>query len=169
MLTKKKLFTTAAAVLLSGLVLTGSAIAHPDNEERTVSQKHMKKKHREHRHDMGGMHRLHRAFQHLDLSGEQKDSLKSLKESNKDTMIAAKSSMKPLKKEMHELLMAEDIDEASVRNLSVQIAEKKADHMIMMASIKKQAIAILTDEQRAELKKMKEKRDTKMKRHHSKG
>ena len=168
MLNKNRLITTAAAVLLSGFVFSGSAIAHPASDDGEAKMKHSKKMHRQHGSDMGGMRGLRRAFAQLDLTEQQQELLKSLKETNKGSMQAAKSSMKPLKKQMHELLMADDIDEAAVKGLSIQMAERKADHMIMMASIKKQAIAILTDEQRAKLKKMKEKRQEKMKRHHSK-
>jgi len=77
------------------------------------------------------------------------------KESNKETMQARHAVMKPLRKQMHELLSADNVDEAAVKELSIQIAESKADNLILMASIKKQAIAILTDEQRAKLEEMK--------------
>jgi len=165
MLNQNKLLAAAVTVLLSGFVLSGNVIAHPDSESGEHKVKHMKKMHKKHGRDFGALRSLRRAFGHLDLSDEQKDSLKSLKENNKDTMKASKVAMKPLKKQMHELLSAESLDETAIKDLSIQIAEKKADHMILMASIKKQAIALLTDEQRVELKKMKQKREKKMREH----
>lgn len=158
--------TTLLAAVLT-MTLSTSVTAHPDRGSDKNQRVFKQKMHKQHERGMRGMDGLRRAFAHLDLSEEQKASLKSLKQNNKETMTAVRESILPLKKQMHELMSADDLDEAAIRDLSARIADKKTDQMILMASIKKQAIAILTDEQKAELKQMKEKRMQKRKQRRS--
>jgi|GEM_PF-4634341 len=159
-------FGLASAI---GLVLSSAAFAYSDSEEGERSYKHKMKMHKMHdqgMRSMGGFGKLRHAFSQLDLSDAQRDELKALKQNNSESINAGKEAIYPMKSQMKELLMADEIDETAVKDLAVQIAEKKADQMLLIASIKKQAIAILTDEQRTELEQMKEKRQRKHASHH---
>ncbi len=156
------------------ILLTANISAHPKSDEKQADSRKEHKGHREYRGSMehdgmahDGMKRMHRAFAQLDLSEQQKASLEALKEANKDTMKASHQTIKSLKEQMRPLLEAEVIDENAVKNLTAQIADLKAEQMIKMASLKKQAIGYLTEEQKMKLEEMKEKRENKRKERYS--
>ncbi|TQV88780.1 Spy/CpxP family protein refolding chaperone [Aliikangiella coralliicola] len=167
-LVSKNVLVKKSAVVgaLFGLLMSATAQAHPEFEGDGFDGDNFRSnasKERMHRHGPGfGLRGLRHAFSHLDLSDEQKSALKSLKNSNKETIQAGREAMRSLKKEMKALLMAETIDEAAVKSLSTTIAAQKADQLILFANLKKQAIALLTDEQKAQLDEMKAKRQERM-------
>ncbi|MCW9018424.1 MAG: hypothetical protein OQJ89_15735, partial [Kangiellaceae bacterium] len=73
-----------------------------------------------------------------------------------------------LKKQMRQLMNAEQIDEGAIKALSLQIAELKADQLIQRAQLKQEVMKLLTDEQKSKLEAIKEKRIAKMKTRHEK-
>ncbi len=106
---------------------------------------------------------IRHAFAKLDLTDEQKASIKSIKQSEMQKNEATREQLIDLKLEMRKQLKADNVDEAQVKALSAQVSELKADLTISRAKAKKQMIALLTEEQQAKLKKMTDKRRERMK------
>ena len=118
---------------------------------------------REMKREFGGMHFMKRAFAKLDLSEDQKAQLKTLKESGREGNEETREQIVDLKLKVKELLSAEEIDEAAVKSSSMELASLKSSQAIKHAKMRKQALAILTDEQRAKFEQMKNKRKMRMK------
>ena len=158
-----------------GAVFSAGIFAHPEFEEEEKpkwSEKKIFQRHNSGMQNRDGMQTiggLRRALSQLDLDDEQQKLLKTLREDNKQKLQATRSEIRPLKKQMHNLLSSDNIDEAAVKDLSRQIADKKSEQMLLMASIRQQAIAILSDEQKADLEEMRSKRLQKMKKMNSHG
>ncbi len=140
-------------VVLTGILVSGNAVSHPDHEGEYANHKERMRDHNGRGKDI-----LHRVFSKLDLTDEQKSSIKSLKESNKESMKSIHLSMRSAKKQMKELLAVDEPDETAVKTLSAEMSELKAEKMLLQAKFKREALAMLTDEQREKLEKMKEKR-----------
>ncbi len=102
------------------------------------------------------MELMRKVFSRLDLSEEQKQSIWLIRSENQDSMQSIKSSIRPLKQQLHNILSAENVDEMAVKVLTAEIAELKSDQIILMSSIKKQIFALLNDVQKTKLEKMKE-------------
>ncbi len=126
---------------------------------------HGKSFEREIKRELGGMHFMKRAFAKLDLSEDQKAQLKVLKESGKNGNEQTREQIIDLKLKIKGLLSADVIDEAAVKSTSMELASLKSSQAIKHAKMRKQALAILTDEQRAKFEQMKNKRKMRMKKH----
>lgn len=120
--------------------------------------------HKMQRHHERKRFQIMRALSALDLSDEQKASIKSIKESNQATAEASREQGRSIRKQVRQALKDDVIDETNVKVLVAQAAELRAEQMIRLANVKKQIFATLTDEQKAKLEKMKQKRIAKMKR-----
>ncbi len=143
--------------VLSSISFTGNLLAgseyHPNDSAENIAEKH---------HHSGKKHRKYRKLmEKLDLTQEQRESFKAIKERNKKQIIANRSSMKTLKKKIKRLLKAEVIDEPAVREFSAQMAELKTDNMILHAREKKEMLTLLTNEQKEKLEQMKQRRQEK--------
>jgi len=155
--------TLIAGLLVSSLA-SSIAIAHPEFEsdaERAEFKEKMR--HGMHHRKEGRKDLFRAAFKKLDLTDEQKEQLKTIKSANKETFKAKRKDIMELKKQVRELTEAEQIDEGAIKALSLQIAELKAEQVIKGAQLKQEMMKVLTDEQRAKLSEMKEKRMAKRK------
>lgn len=149
---------TPIIVLLSVAMITfhsGSAVSH---EERSVRSHHSEK----HQGDRP-FRFLKRAFAHLDLTESQKTSMKALKEDNKQMFIERREALGNIKLEIMQALNASEINENEVTRLSIQAAKLKAEEAIAVAKIKRQAVELLDETQKAKFEKMKQKRLAHMK------
>ena len=99
-----------------------------------------------------------RAFRHLDLSEEQKESVKAtvkgLREDIKPLMLEARE----LHKQMGELVRAAEYDAGAVAALADQEGDLLAERIKLTAAAMSQARSYLSDEQREQLANMAEKR-----------
>jgi|GEM_PF-3059701 len=156
MIKKTVFISTAFATALVGSTM----VKGHDSEEREFRRMEHKMHHR-HEHMRHG---FMRAFAQLDLSEEQKTKLKALKAGNQDVAETRRESLHNIESQIQQLMKADAIDDAQIKALTSQAAELKADQLIFAANMKKQAIAILTDEQREKFDAMKAKREAKMRR-----
>ncbi len=164
-----KIKNILAAFAITGVsLLSTSSFANSHGERGAESEPPMHRMGPGMSHDMGhGMHRaggLHHALKQLNLTEEQKSTLKSLKESNATGREEKRATMEKLHQEMAELLHADTIDEAAIKALSAKLADLRAEEMIFHAKMRQQVMSILTEEQKAQLKQMKQKRVERMKR-----
>ncbi len=101
---------------------------------------------------------LMRALHQLDLSDEQKDALKALRESNKDAVQANREQVRDAKKALRDEMQAEQVNLDAVRTLAGDVGAVEVELAVFRASMKNQMMEILTEEQRAELQEMAQKR-----------
>ena len=97
-------------------------------------------------------------FRELDLTDEQKAQMKSLAESHRDEFRAAGEKSRAAHEGMQALLEAETIDEAAIRAKSVEVAAAEADVMILNAKVRQESMQILTPDQQAKLKELRDAR-----------
>lgn len=103
-----------------------------------------------------GPERFFKVLQLLDLSGQQQAAIESIKNANQPTAQSLREHMKNLHEQMPGLLDAEPLNHQAIKNLARQIAEVKADSMILGVTVKQQILAELTDAQKAKLAQMKQ-------------
>jgi len=103
---------------------------------------------------MPGVERMMRGIMHLDLSDEQRASIKGI-------MHGLKAEERPLLKEMKsgheqlkELIKAESFDEQAVATLAEKEGALAAERLIIASRAMSEVYAQLTDEQRTELETM---------------
>jgi protein CpxP len=99
-----------------------------------------------------------RALHQLDLSDEQKDALKALRESKKDAVQANREQVRDAKKALREEMQTEQVNLDAVRTLAGDVGAVEVELAVFRASMKNQMMKILTEEQRAELQEMAQKR-----------
>jgi Spy/CpxP family protein refolding chaperone len=149
--------TLILSALLAGL-LSGMPIvnAHGD-EHRSERMTH----HQRHMQDMRHMG-FERAFAKLDLSEAQQSAIDSLKQENRTASAGVHEQLKSLHEQLKQAMRADDVNESEVRGLTSQIADLRSTMMIQHAKVRKQALAILNDEQRAKFEEMKARREAKI-------
>jgi periplasmic protein CpxP/Spy len=95
-------------------------------------------------------------FRQLDLTDDQKAQLKSIAESHRDEFRAAGEKARAAHDGMQALIEADAIDEAAIRAKSAEIAAAEADVMILNAKVRKESMQVLTTEQLAKLKELRD-------------
>lgn len=108
---------------------------------------------------MCGMQSGKHIFRQLNLSDEQKTELKEQRKANKEEMKANRGEHKPemmeQRAQMESLLLADNFDEAAVRDLAQKMANQQVEHRVDMAEKRHQMLSVLTPEQKAELQTLK--------------
>ncbi|WP_196140049.1 Spy/CpxP family protein refolding chaperone [Aliikangiella sp. G2MR2-5] len=156
-----KIKNLAIATLLSTAIMSLPTVyAKADDDGENVREFPGKMHRMEGRH-----HGFKRMLAHVGLTDEQKSQIHQLKESNKEAVEARHEKIHELKMQIHQLLKGDEIDRQAVKNLSYQVADLKVEQAIMHAGLKKQVLAMLTDEQKSKMEEMKKKRIERMKAH----
>jgi len=144
---------TAVFVSLGMLVISNVSVASPhkndsdyDHEQHHRHMQH-KKSHKMHKRML---HKLEKAG----VSEQQLAEIKVIHESGQALREAKHVEVKALKSQVRELAKQENVDEQALRDLLLNVAEKKADLMIMHINKRHQVKALLNDEQKAKLEEM---------------
>jgi periplasmic protein CpxP/Spy len=103
-----------------------------------------------------------KAAKHLDLSDQQQLQIKDVYAQMKSSMAGEREQMKALKKQWKTLASADVLDETTLNDVALQIAQIKAKMRVQGLKTKKALGAILTPEQKEKMSRMKHKR-----RHHN--
>lgn len=111
----------------------------------------------------GKKHAGKRMERRLDLSDEQKEAMKSIREQTKQDLSAIKAESKGFKEAERTLIQAETFDESAWLELHAQYADNFAAQDLIKLKAKYQEFALLTDEQKEKMEKMREKMQRKMK------
>lgn len=140
------------SIVMAGALIAGSAIAGPrDGRDRGPGH--------------GGpdmapqfIERIGRALRSLDLSEEQRDSAHSELEALKESMKPLVKSMHENRKNLHDLVTADSYDSDAVAEVAEQQGAITAEMTILASSAAANVLALLNEEQRAQLKNMAEER-----------
>ncbi len=91
-------------------------------------------------------------WRELNLTTEQQQQMQQLRQTNRDNMQqqmqADRSQRQAEQQQMNTLVMADNFDEASVRNLVEQMNAKQADKRVAMAKARHDMFSVLTAEQK---------------------
>lgn len=98
--------------------------------------------------------------QQLDLTSEQTAKIKAIKESSRETVKADIQKLRELRKQMHELVTADQLDEAKLNDLVNQKTSILSSLMKTRIMTKNQIFQVLNEKQKEKLKET-------MKQHHS--
>ncbi len=108
---------------------------------------------------LSGLHQrfehLQRAKKYLDLTDEQIEQFKALKDSVREELKAVHEA----KKALFEAVMADEVNDVTIRSKAAELGEVVGDAAVKVANTIKEAKAILTPEQQEKLEELKEKRD----------
>ena len=157
--------------LLASTLGLGAATVHADDNDsgKRGYSKHEGGKHHGKRGGgrHGGGHMMKRMVKKLGLTEAQQAELKTLREAQKETHQALREEMKALQVEMKAL----DSTSADYNSQVVVLAYKKADlerkKFIQRSDARQKFEAVLTAEQRATMKTMKEERKSRRGKRHS--
>jgi len=92
-----------------------------------------------------------RALQHLDLTDTQKDQLKGLVESHRDTMRDRMKAMFEARESLNKAIHAEPYNEQAVRTAAQKVGQLETDMALSRAQMRQQLKSILTPEQFGQL------------------
>jgi protein CpxP len=107
---------------------------------------------------MGGPLGFGPGFQQLDLTDDQKAQLKSIADSHRDEFREAGQKLGAAREAMRALIEADQIDESAIRAKSAEVAAAEAEVAILNARVRQQSMQVLTSEQQAKLKELRESR-----------
>lgn len=135
-----KRLITAVLIATTGLIaVAGTASARPDHDGR-------------HHGAHEGAGHMMRMFKGLDLSDDQRLQIDSILDANKADGHALRQRSKALREQMAELdPMAADYS-TETQMLANQAAELKREQVLHGGELRRQIAAVLTEEQRTELK-----------------
>lgn len=95
-----------------------------------------------------------RAVRHLDLSDEQKASIRTIMQDLKANEGPLKQALKNSHEQLKDLIKAESYDEKAVKALAEKEGALLAERLVISSRAMSEIFAQLTDEQRAELETM---------------
>jgi Spy/CpxP family protein refolding chaperone len=88
----------------------------------------------------------------LNLTDAQKDQIKAIADTHKDEWKSLADRERAAHQALNALVMADTIDEASIRQKSAEVAAVDADAAVMRAHAHAEVLQILTADQKAQLK-----------------
>jgi len=101
---------------------------------------------------------LMRAIRHLDLSDEQRESVRTVMQDLKTEVRPIMAETKTNHTQLKELIKADKFDEDAVAELAAKEGELAAERTVLASRAMSDVFSFLTDEQRAELDEMAAKR-----------
>ena len=97
----------------------------------------------------------------LNLTEEQKAKIAEIKKSQKDSRQADAGKMKTLHEKMRALSEAENVSEAEIKAVANELAEDMVKKMVAGTKMRKEIMAVLTEEQKQILEQKKAQKDDK--------
>lgn len=97
-------------------------------------------------------------FRGLDLTDDQQAQLKQIADSHREEFQAAGEKARTAHEGMRALMEADTIDEAAIRAKSADVAAAGAEVMILNAKVRKESLQVLSSEQLAKLKELRDQR-----------
>lgn len=105
---------------------------------------------------LGGGFMAEMIAERLDLSSEQRDQIRDIRESYRDQTEALMDSVRAARLELHDSIHAELFDESAVRAAAARVGEVEADLAVVRAQIANDIRQVLTPEQVAEALELRE-------------
>lgn len=130
-----------------------------------------KGKHAEHQQQRCGLHSEKGIVNQLNLTTEQQNQLKALREAHRQTMQdqrgrGSRDDMSALRDQERALVLSADFDRAAANDLAKQMVDKQVERRINMLEKRHQMMSILTDEQKTQLQTLQQEC---MEKHHREG
>lgn len=155
--TRARMALVIPTIIAAGLLTVGTVSADVDRygkDKRDCGERQYKK--------------MEHLAEKLDMTNEQEAQLEQILKSAKEERKANKTN----RRRMHLEMMSINPDDPDYRASVEQHAETAAEHMkaniLKNAEVRQQVYAILTDEQKQKMQRMKEKRMKKMEKRHGK-
>ena len=142
---------TTIALVAIGTVFVFSQTA--EKTERSIG-KFGKRGHFGGRHKRGRM-MAGRLFRHLDLSEEQKNQLKEIRQATRETTKPIRQQMKQNREALRELTSDGNFDESAVQAIAAQQGSLTAQLIVEKERAKAAMFAVLTAEQKAKVSELK--------------
>lgn len=105
-----------------------------------------------------GMQEGRKIFRELDLTDTQKEEMASLREVNRAAMRAQRqrqhTAMQANREQMQALMLADNFDDAAVRELVQEMSAKRVEYRIEMFEKRHQMLNVLTSEQKESYKQL---------------
>ena len=92
----------------------------------------------------------------LDLSDEQRESVRGAVREHRDGGAAARQALRAAQRKLREAVTAEVVDEAAIRAAAAEAAALRADAAVRRAELHADILALLTSDQRAEWMQLRE-------------
>jgi Spy/CpxP family protein refolding chaperone len=99
-----------------------------------------------------------RIFDQLDLSDEQRDQIHQIMEQSRDETRPTRDAMRAGRESMADLMHAETIDEAAIRDVAEEIAAGQVELMVAHARAMSEMREVLTPEQLEQFRQMRQQR-----------
>ena len=147
----------ASALIVGSLGLAGTASAKPFGEGPGCDREghhHMEMGHK--RGDKG--FNVDRMAKQFNLTDDQRTQIEAIVEASKPQMIELGDKMKANGEQLRELTQQSPLNEAEVRRVADAQGDLKTEMIVLRAQQRAKIDAVLTDEQRAQLKEMRDKK-----------
>jgi protein CpxP len=102
-------------------------------------------------------------FRGLDITEDQRAQLRKIREARQNEFKAAGEKLRAARDGMRGLIDAESINESAIRSKAAEVAAAEAELAILNARVRQESLQILTAEQQAKLKELREQRGAQMK------
>jgi protein CpxP len=102
-------------------------------------------------------------FRGLDLTEDQRAQLRKIREARQSEFKAAGEKLRAARDGMRQLLQADSINESAIRAKAADVAAAEAEAAILNARVRLESLQILTAEQQAKLKELRDQRGAQMK------
>ena len=102
-------------------------------------------------------------FGGLDLTEDQRAQLRKIREARQPEFKAAGEKLRAAREGMRQLIEADSINESAIRSKAAEVAAAEAEVAILNARVRQESLQVLTSEQQANLKELREQRGGHMK------
>jgi len=150
----KRLLAGVLIVSSLGLVAAASAKPHGDGADCKRGGHHMGS---DYKHGDKGFN-VDRMAKKLDLSDDQRTKIEAIIKASKQQKSDQRDKMKANREQLKELTMQSPLNEAAVRTVADAQGDLKADMIVLRVQQRAKINAVLSDEQRAELQAMGDKK-----------
>jgi Spy/CpxP family protein refolding chaperone len=102
-------------------------------------------------------------FRFLNLTDDQQAQMRKIREARQSEFKAAGEKLRAAREGMRALIDAETINESAIRSKSAEVAAAEAEVAILNARVRQESLQILTAEQQAKLKELRDSRGAQLK------
>lgn len=104
----------------------------------------------------GGGFGLGFALGRLDVTSEQRQQIRTIMQSHRQEFQALAERRRAAQQALQAAMTADPLDEAAIRSASAALAEVQADAAVLRAKVHREVFAVLTPEQQAKAKALRE-------------
>ena len=145
----RTLMLTGLLAVLATPALAGPGDSHHDNAGRAFAGPHGDP-------SDAMLHHLARATQELELDAGQQENIHAIVQQARKDLAAVQEAGQDYREQLHELLTADTLDEERLAETAGAAGELLAERIVIAAQAAHSVLGQLTEEQRAELRTMRE-------------